>query len=106
MGGFVVGSGFICVYNAANNYIVDSYQHLAASALAAKTFIRSFWGASTVLFTFQMYERLGDQWASTLLAFISLACCGIPFLFWRYGARIRARSHYAFSGEEDDGLDP
>ncbi|KFA48763.1 hypothetical protein S40293_01525 [Stachybotrys chartarum IBT 40293] len=102
MGGFPVGFGFIFLYNSANNYLVDSYQHQAASALAAKTFIRSFWGAAVVLFTEQMYDRLGDQWASTLLAFLSLACCGIPFLFWKFGARIRARSKFAYAGDEED----
>nr|CAD32176.1 multidrug resistant protein [Hapsidospora chrysogena] len=100
MGGFPVGFGFIFLYNSANNYLVDSYQHQAASALAAKTFIRSFWGAGVVLFTKQMYSRLGDQWASSLIAFLALACCAIPFLFWKYGARIRARSKYAYAGDE------
>ena len=52
--GFPVGFGFIFLYNSANNYLVDSYQHQAASALAAKTCIRSFWGAGVVLFTVQM----------------------------------------------------
>ncbi|KAK6834600.1 multidrug resistance protein [Apiospora arundinis] len=74
----------------------------AASALAAKTFIRSFWGAAVVLFTEQMYDRLGYQWASTLLFFISLACCGIPFLFWKYGESIRRKSKYAYSGDEEN----
>ncbi|KAM0277835.1 hypothetical protein ACHAQH_005539 [Verticillium albo-atrum] len=102
MGGFPVGFGFIFLYNSANNYLVDSYQHQAASALAAKTCIRSFWGAAVVLFTEQMYDRLGDQWASTLLAGIGLLCCGIPFLFWKYGARIRERSKYAYSGDDEE----
>ncbi|KKA29566.1 hypothetical protein TD95_001654 [Thielaviopsis punctulata] len=101
LGGFPVGFGFIFLYNAANNYLVDSYQHQAASVLAAKTFIRSIWGAGCVLFTTQMYHRLGYQWASTLLAFIALACCFIPFLFWVYGARIRARSKYAYIAEDE-----
>ncbi|KAF7547253.1 hypothetical protein G7Z17_g7866 [Cylindrodendrum hubeiense] len=100
MGGFPVGFGFIFLYNSANNYLVDSYQHQAASALAAKTFLRSFWGAAVVLFTEQMYHRLGDQWASSLLAFLSLACCAIPFMFWKYGAKIRERSKYAYAGDE------
>ena len=103
--GFPVGFGFIFLYNSANNYIVDSYQHQAASALAAKTCIRSFWGAATVLFTNQMYERLGYQWASSLLAFLALACCGIPFLFYYYGAQIRARSKYAYSGDDEETLE-
>ncbi|CAK7205591.1 Synaptic vesicle transporter SVOP [Sporothrix eucalyptigena] len=102
MGGFPVGFGFIFLYNSANNYLVDSYQHQAASALAAKTCLRSFWGAGVVLFTEQMYSRLGDQWASSLLAFISLACCAIPFLFWTFGARIRKHSKYAYGGDDDE----
>ncbi|KAK3393397.1 major facilitator superfamily domain-containing protein [Podospora didyma] len=102
LAGLPVGFGFIFLYNAANNYLVDSYQHQAASALAAKTCIRSFWGAATVLFTEQMYARLGDQWASSLLAFISLACCAIPFAFWVYGARIRAHSKFAFSDADNE----
>jgi multidrug resistance protein len=102
MGGFPVGFGFIFLYNAANNYLVDSYQHQAASALAAKTFLRSFWGAAVVLFTEQMYARLGYQWASSLLGFIALACCAIPFFFYRYGARIRRRAKYAYGGDDEE----
>ncbi|KAG7191588.1 Synaptic vesicle transporter SVOP [Scheffersomyces spartinae] len=99
--GFACGFGFTSLYNPANNYIVDSYQHYAASGLAAKTFVRSIWGACVPLFTIQMYHRLGYEWATTLMAFISLACCGIPFLFFFYGARIRTFSKYAYSPEMD-----
>ncbi|KFY14468.1 hypothetical protein V492_02596 [Pseudogymnoascus sp. VKM F-4246] len=69
VGGFLIGFAFIFLYNGANNYLVDSYQHQAASALAANTFLRSFWGAGCVLYTGQMYGALGNQWASSL-------CCG------------------------------
>ncbi|KAI5950652.1 NAG4 [Candida margitis] len=99
--GLAVGFGFCCLYNPANNYIVDSYQHYAASALAAKTFVRSMWGAAVPLFTIQMYHRLGYEWASSLMAFISLACCAIPYLFYIFGARIRTYSKYAYSPEMD-----
>lgn len=102
MGGFPVGFGFIFLYNSANNYLVDSYQHQAASALAAKTFLRSFWGAAVPLFTIQMYHRLGYQWASSLLALISLACCAIPFVFYFKGAAIRRYSRYAYAGDEEN----
>ncbi|GAP90903.2 putative polyamine transporter 2 protein [Rosellinia necatrix] len=106
LAGFPVGFGFIFIYNSANNYLVDAYQHRAASALAAKTFLRSLWGAAVVLFTTQLYHRLGDQWAGTLLAALSLLCCAIPFLFWRFGARIRARSRYAYAGDDSDDKGP
>ncbi|ETI27951.1 hypothetical protein G647_00400 [Cladophialophora carrionii CBS 160.54] len=102
MGGFPVGFGFIFLYNSANNYLVDTYQHQAASALAAKTCIRSFWGASVVLFTEQMYHTLGYQWASSLLAFLALACCAIPYVFYFYGARIRKFSKFAFHDEDEE----
>ena len=102
MGGFPVGFGFIFLYNSANNYLVDTYQHQAASALAAKTFLRSIWGACTVLFTIQMYHRLGYQWAGTLLAFIALACCAIPYVFYFKGKQIRSYSHYAFADDDEE----
>ncbi|EME87328.1 uncharacterized protein MYCFIDRAFT_75186, partial [Pseudocercospora fijiensis CIRAD86] len=100
-GGWFVGFGFIFLYNSANNYLVDSYQHQAASALAAKTFLRSFCGAGVVLFTIQTYHRLGDQWASTLLAFSGLACCLIPYVFYYKRAAIRKYSKYAYAGDEE-----
>ena len=99
--GLAAGFGFCALYNPANNYIVDSYQHYAASALAAKTLVRSIWGACVPLFTIQMYNRLGNQWASSLMGFIALACCFIPFLFYKFGARIRKFSRYAYSPESE-----
>ncbi|AQZ09566.1 hypothetical protein BZL39_A05010 [Zygosaccharomyces parabailii] len=104
--GFSCGFGFMMLYNPANNYIVDSYQHYAASGLAAKTFVRSMWGGAVPLFTIQMYHRLGYEWASSLMAFISLACCAIPYLFFIYGARIRKRSKYAYSPVQGGPIDP
>ncbi len=94
--GIPCGIGFLLIYNSANNYIVDSYQHYAASALAAKTLVRSLHGATCVLYTIQMLHRLGNQWGISLLAFISLACCAIPYLFFFYGATIRKKSKYAY----------
>ena len=102
MGGFPVGFGFIFLYNSCNNYLVDTYQHQAASALAAKTLLRSIWGACVVLFTTQMYHRLGYQWASSLLAFIALACCAIPYVFYFKGKQIRSYSHYAFADDDEE----
>jgi hypothetical protein len=42
-----------------------------------------------------MYKNLGHQWASTLVAFLSLICVPMPFAFYFYGAKIRARSKFA-----------
>jgi hypothetical protein len=42
-----------------------------------------------------MYQNLGIQWASSIPAFLALACVPMPFLFYRFGKVIRARSKYA-----------
>jgi hypothetical protein len=89
--GIAFGFGMVLCYYSVNNYIIDSYQKYAASALAAKVFLRSGGGAAFPLFTTQMYHRLGLQWASWLLAFIGIGMFFIPFGFYFFGATIRAR---------------
>jgi hypothetical protein len=66
-----------------------------ASVLAAGSMLRSFFGAAFPLFTTQMYTNLGDQWASSVPAFLALACVPIPFLFFKYGPKIRSKCKYA-----------
>lgn len=68
---------------------------LAASALASNTMIRSAVGSVFPLFTVQMFHKLGIQWASTLIALVCLVMMPIPFLFFKYGARIRQNSKFA-----------
>lgn len=68
--------------------------------LAANAVLRSLFGAAFPLFTTQMYARLGINWASTLVAFLALACTPMPFLFYRYGPAIRARCRYASEAAE------
>lgn len=89
--GIAFGFGMVLCYYSVNNYIIDSYQQYAASALAAKVFLRSGGGAAFPLFTTQMYNTLGLQWASWLLAFIGVAMVFIPFCFYIWGGRLRAR---------------
>jgi hypothetical protein len=67
----------------------------AASVLAAGSMLRSLFGAAFPLFTTQMYTSLGDQWASSIPAFLVLACVPIPFLFYKYGPKIRSKCKYA-----------
>lgn len=53
--------------------------------------------AAFPLFGTQMYNKLGYQWASSLLAFLTLAMMPFPYIFFRYGKKIRAKSRYAKS---------
>jgi hypothetical protein len=71
------------------------YLQAAATALAANTVVRSAFGAGFPLFATQMFEKLGVQWASSLLGFIALALMPIPFLFYRYGPTLRRMSKHS-----------
>ncbi|KAE8539173.1 hypothetical protein D1P53_004263 [Cryptococcus gattii VGV] len=73
------GLAFLLIFTSMTNYLIDSYELYAASALAAQA----------------MYETLGLHWAGTLVAFLSLACAAMPFLFYRYGSYLRRKSKYA-----------
>ncbi|KII93524.1 hypothetical protein PLICRDRAFT_395433 [Plicaturopsis crispa FD-325 SS-3] len=92
VGGALFGFAMILLYVSANSYIVDSYSQFAASAIAAKTFLRSEVGASVPLFVEQMFHHMGFQWAGLLLAMVSVLILPMPFFFYKYGAGIRARS--------------
>lgn len=89
--GIAFGFGMVLCYYAVNNYIIDAYHKYTASALAAKVFLRSGGGAAFPLFTTQMYNTLGLQWASWLLAFIGVGMVFIPYVFYFFGGKLRAK---------------
>ncbi|KAF2202938.1 MFS general substrate transporter [Delitschia confertaspora ATCC 74209] len=91
----VFGVGVIWVYSGVFTFLVDCYPLYAASALAANSFARSAFAAAFPLFGVQMYNRLGYQWATSLLAFLALAMAPFPYLFYRYGKKIRGKSQFA-----------
>ena len=77
------------------SYLVDTYRMYSASAFAANTMTRSAVGAAFPLFTTQMYEGMGVNWASSLIGGVALLLLPMPFLFYKYGPRIRARSQFS-----------
>src|SRR5436190_23373856 len=81
------------------NYLIDSYTIFAASVLAANSVLRSCFGAGFPLFTSYMYKNLGIHWASSIPAFLALACVPFPFLFYKYGPAIRERCKFASQSE-------
>ncbi|KAM0359568.1 hypothetical protein ACHAP4_003162 [Fusarium culmorum] len=87
--------GLVLVFMALLNYLIDSYVVFAASVMAANSVIRSLFGAAFPLFTKQMYQNLGIHWASSVPAFLALACVPFPFLFFKYGQKIRMKCEYA-----------
>ncbi len=93
--GIFTGAGLITIFLPSMNYIVDSYLMFAASALAANTMLRSFCGSIFPLFATFMLDGMGVNWAGLLLGLLGFILCPVPFLFYKYGKRIRRRSKFA-----------
>ncbi|KAJ5467886.1 hypothetical protein N7475_005638 [Penicillium sp. IBT 31633x] len=95
--GILTGIGIFLIFLQCFNYIVDCYPTLAASTIAANTILRSAIGCSFPLFSRQMMENLGVQWAGTMLGCIAVAMIPLPVLFKIYGPWLRQRSKLACS---------
>jgi hypothetical protein len=89
-GGVIIG--FQCI----QTYLVDSYTRYAASAIAAATVLRSLAGFGFPLFAPAMYNALDYGWGNSLLAFVALGL-GVPapFMLWKFGETLRAKSQFA-----------
>ncbi|PSR79988.1 putative caffeine resistance protein 5 [Coniella lustricola] len=87
--------GAFLLFNSVMNYLADAYPLYAASVLAGNDFFRSMLGAGFPLFANAMYTKLGVNWASSTLGFISLAFIPIPFVLFKYGHWVRLKSKHA-----------
>ncbi|KAI1288669.1 major facilitator superfamily domain-containing protein [Xylaria venustula] len=87
---FGLGNSFTFIYG--SNYLAGAYGIYAASALAGNAVTRSLLGGLLPLAGPKLYATLTPPWAGTFLGLLEVALIPIPFVFWRYGDKIRARS--------------
>jgi hypothetical protein len=75
---------------------------LGNSALGAENIMR--YGASMAipLFTVQLVEAIGFDWTCSLLAFVALVLVPVPWVFFQFGPRLRAKSTYVPHVAVDD----
>lgn len=99
--GIPFGMGNCLCFIYSSNYMAGAYGIYAASALAGNAVIRSIIGGVLPLAGPHMYEALTPQWAGTLLGLLEVAMIPIPFVFWRYGHKIRAKSKIIREMRED-----
>lgn len=113
LSGLATGAAILTIFLQALNYLVDAYLTVAASAIAANTFLRSFFGAGfrellidldrfritdsllLALFATAMFHNLGVDWAGSVLGFLAVAFMPIPFLFYIFGEKLRKLSRFA-----------
>ncbi|KAJ6187069.1 hypothetical protein N7519_001977 [Penicillium mononematosum] len=92
LAGIPFGAGNTGVFIYASNYLTHSYGMYAASALAGNSVIRSILGGVLPLAGSSMYASLGPNWAGTLLGLLEVVIVPIPFVFYKYGHKIRMKS--------------
>ena len=94
LAGIPFGLGLVTLFLGITAYLTDCYGQYAASALAANAVLRSLFGAGFPLFAKIMYSKLGTAWATSLLGFLTIAMAPLPWVFYRFGPRLRAISKY------------
>ncbi|KAM3520745.1 hypothetical protein NHJ13051_006687 [Beauveria bassiana] len=99
--GIPFGFGNTIVFIYGSNYLAGAYGIYAASALSGNAFIRSVIGGTLPLAGPTMYNTLTPRWAGTVLGAAEIIMIPIPFVFWRYGAKIRAKSRLIRQLRED-----
>lgn len=104
LAGIPFGAGNCLVFIYASNYLAGAYGIYAASALAGNAVIRSFIGGTLPLAGPAMYSKLTPQWAGTLLGLIQVCLIPIPFVFYKWGANIRAKSPLIKQMREDQEM--
>ena len=97
---FVFGVVLIAIYVSSYEYILDSYGEHAPVALASITMARYLIAGGILMAARPMNEGIGVHWTMTLLACVAAVLAPTPFVFWKHGSRLRAKSRYA-KGDED-----
>ncbi|KAL4930806.1 Aldehyde/histidinol dehydrogenase [Aspergillus undulatus] len=90
----MVGVGSVLVVTGVSDYVVDAYSEYAGSAIGAVATGENIFSAFLPLATMSMYNNLRFQWASTLLAFISLVLSLVPTAMFVWGREVRVRSPF------------
>ncbi|KAL2133207.1 hypothetical protein VTI74DRAFT_2752 [Chaetomium olivicolor] len=99
----MLGTGFFTIFQAALNYLVDTFTKYAASAVAANTFLRSCFACAFPLVVGPLYHNLGVGPGSSIPAGFAVGLIPVPFVFFVYGKRIRARSKWSRPSVHDGG---
>ena len=96
-----IGAGFNIIFNQCINFLVDTYGIYAASAVSANTFLRSIFAAGLPLAAKSMFHTLGVGPAMSILGGVACLALPVPFLFMRYGLKLRRMSKFAPVVEDD-----
>jgi hypothetical protein len=91
----LLGTGFFTIFQAALNYLVDTFTLYAASAVAVNTFLRSAFAGAFPLVVMPLYHNIGVGPASSITGGFAALLIPVPFVFYIYGKRIRGASKWS-----------
>ncbi|KAK3633522.1 hypothetical protein LTR56_015775 [Elasticomyces elasticus] len=90
-----IAFGIYFVFEGTYSYTADCYGTSAGSAIAGQGLMRNTLGAVTPLFASQFFHNVGSQYAGLILALFGTLLSTIPFVMFKYGHVLRARSKLA-----------
>ncbi|KAF7122893.1 hypothetical protein CNMCM5793_001003 [Aspergillus hiratsukae] len=99
--------GIFFTFESCYSFTSDCYGENSSSAIAGQGFMRNTLGAVSPLFASQSFHNVGSQYAGLLLAVVATLLTFIPFVFYWYGPRLRARSKLAagMTGQKDEEIE-
>ncbi|POS85785.1 hypothetical protein EPUL_004078, partial [Erysiphe pulchra] len=86
------GASICLVLVHGTNYLAEIYGIYAASALSGNVLVRNAIGGLLPLAGPSLYSKLGPQWTGTILGLILIVLIPVPFIFYKYGHIIQAKS--------------
>ncbi|CAG8887137.1 unnamed protein product [Penicillium egyptiacum] len=86
------GFSFQGIFISTYQYLIDTYELFAASALVSATFFRYIAAGAMVVVSILMYSNLGVHWSHVVKMYFCLDDTGSICFFYKYGHLIRQRN--------------
>ncbi|KAL3438413.1 major facilitator superfamily domain-containing protein [Aspergillus tetrazonus] len=97
-----IAIGIFYIFESTYSFTSDCYGENSSSAIAGQGLLRNTLGAVSPLFASQFFHNVGSQYAGLILAIAGTALALIPFAFFKWGPKIRARSKLAETAKGED----
>lgn len=97
----IIAQANLAIYLATVDYMIAAYGPYSASATGGNALARDFLAGISAMYATPMYNTLGLEWATTLLAFLAILVAIPLYVFYWKGPAIRARSKFAQTLAED-----
>lgn len=90
-----IAFGIFFVFESTYSYTADCYGDNSSSAIAGQGLMRNTLGAVSPLFANAFFHNVGSQYAGLILAVFGTFLSLIPFVMFKLGHKLRARSKLA-----------